>query len=186
MKLTTNKLLFIATAIIMLFMVVSTYQYNLIKDYQRLIESIDTTTTTKLIHDTVYKDTTIIDKQPIIKYKTITKTDTLYKDTIPFILTKENKTFSNTIINDGDTTTYQAHISGYNVNNDSLPRLDSLKLHTSHRIINTVQYTTQVIKVPQKDRKWHLSPSIGFGYGLTKKETDIYLGVAFGYNIWNK
>lgn len=181
MKLTTNKLLFIATAIIMLFMVVSTYQYNLIKDYQRLIESIDTTTTVK--HDTVYNTQVITDTVPKLKYKYVYKRDTLYKDSVPHLITLENKTYQDTLITNEDTISYQAHVSGYNMDEQNYPRLDSINLHRTFKTITVYQETIIEKKTPQNVRKWHLSPSVGIGYGLTQKQFDAYLGISLGYDI---
>ena len=177
-------LLAVATVIMMGMLLVMHLQNDQINQLKDIINNTDTTTTVRT--DTVYQTKTVTDTVPKLVTKTIIKHDTLYKDSIPFLISLESKTFENTITEDDDTTVYQAHISGYDVNNNGYPRLDSIKLNTSHKTITVYQETIIERKVPQKTSKWHLSPSVGFGYGLTKKETDIYLGVSFGYNIWNK
>jgi hypothetical protein len=182
-KQTLHKLLGIACIIIALFIAVSTAQHYQIQRLKDIIEKIDTTTTIK--HDTVYQTQTFTDTVPITKYKTITKRDTIYKDSTKHILTLESKTYENTITNDGDTTTYQAHVSGYNLDNQPYPKLDSIKLHTSHQIINTYTETIIEKKVPQKQRKFNVSVGIGSGYGIINKQVDIYAGLIFGYRLWD-
>lgn len=181
-KQTLQKLLGIACIIIALFIAVSTAQHYQLQRFRDIIEKIDTTTTIK--HDTVYQTQTFTDTVPITKYKTITKTDTLYKDSIPYVLTLQSKSFENTITDDGDTTTYQAHVSGYNINDENYPKLDSLKLRTSHRIINTVETITIEKKVPQNVRKWHVSPQVTFGYDPLNKQWGTVMGLGIGYDIF--
>lgn len=181
-KQTLQKLLGIACIIIALFIAVSTAQHYQLQRFKDLIEKIDTTTTIK--HDTVYQTQTFTDTVPITKYKTITKRDTIYKDSTKHILTLESKTYENTITNDGDTTTYQAHVSGFNLDNQPYPKLDSIKLHTSHQIINTVETITIEKKVPQNVRKWHVSPQITFGYDPLNKQWGTVMGLGIGYDIF--
>ena len=182
----TNTLLIkTAALVIAVLIVITALQYESIKRYKRVIESNDTTTIiTK--HDTVYKTFTFTDTVREPEYVHVYHRDTLYKDSVPHIITLESKTYENTITNNGDTCTYQAFISGYNLDEQDYPKLDSINLHTSHQIINTYQEVIIEKKTPQNVRKWHLSPSVGVGYGLTQKKCDVYLGVSLGYDIFGK
>lgn len=189
-KLTTKTMLYMATGLLMMFIGIATLQYfqsNQYKKYIHQLETIinntDTTYTTQ--HDTVYKDTTIVFYKPVTKYKTIIRTDTLYKDTIPFMTQLNDRVYQSTNITpEGDTISYSAHITGYDINNQDYPRLDSIKLHTSHRVINTTTTVTIEKLIPQKQTRWTITPGIGTGYGLTTKNFDIYAGISVGYRLW--
>ena len=176
-------LLFVGTIMITFLLGVMYHQNRKLSEYRNIIENIDTTTVTK--HDTIYETKTYTDTIPQYITQTITKRDTIYKDSTQHILTLESKTFENTLTQDGDTTTYKAYVSGYNLDFQPYPKLDSINLHTSHRIINTNTTTTQVITVSQKRSKWHLSPSVGVGYGVVNKQWDAFLGISLGYDIFN-
>ena len=83
-----------------------------------------------------------------------------------------------------DTTRYTAYLSGYDINNEDYPKLDSINLHTSHRTINTVQtITIEKIKA-QKQRKWVITPSVGYGYGILNKQPDVFVGLTIGYRLY--
>lgn len=181
---TSTLLIKTAALVIAVLIVITALQYESIKRYKRVIESNNTTITTK--HDTLYKTFTFTDTVREPEYVHVYHRDTLYKDSVPHIITLESKTYENTITNNGDTCTYQAFISGYNLDEQDYPKLDSINLHTSHQIINTIQYVTIEKIKPQNVRKWHLSPSVGVGYGLTQKKCDVYLGISLGYDIFGK
>lgn len=183
MKLTNSTLLWISTLIILGFIIVSTMQYNLINEYKDILNAMDSTVTTEIKHDTICKTVTYKDTVPKYITKTIVKKDTVYKDSIPHPLTLETKLYANTITNEGDTTSYEAYVSGYNIDDQDYPRLDSINVNTSHKTINTVETITEVIKVPQKRSKWHLSPSVGIGYGITSKQFEPYIGFGINYNF---
>lgn len=181
---TLATLLVIGTVVMMFLLGVMYYQDKRLQEYRNILENIDTTTVTKT--DTVYQTKTYTDTIPKYITKTITKRDTLYQqnDSTPHIVELKHKTFYNTVTEDKDTISYQAHISGYDVDSTDYPRLDSINLSLRHFITQTNTTTTQVIKVPQKRSKWHLSPSVGVGYGVVNKKADVYLGVSLGYDIF--
>lgn len=187
---TNNTLLYVAAALIALLAIVSTLQGHRISTFKQklhelqwIIDNADTTTTTKT--DTITLTNTIKEKVPIYKTKTVIKTDTIIsKDLDTFDISLNVKKYEATKTNDkGDTINYQAFISGYDKDNQGYPRLDSINVHTSHKVINTLQTVTIEKKVPQKASKWHLSPSIGLGYGLTTKQFDAFCGITLGYDI---
>ena len=65
-----------------------------------------------------------------------------------------------------------------------MPSLDSIKLNTSHQIINTTNTITITKTIKQKQSRWNISPSVGFGYGMINKQTDVYVGLSIGYRIF--
>lgn len=85
---------------------------------------------------------------------------------------------------DSDTIRYNAYVSGYDINDEGMPSLDSINVHTSHKNIHTIEYVTKTIKMPQKQNKWSIQPSVGIGYGLTTQKPDIYVGISIGYKIF--
>lgn len=84
---------------------------------------------------------------------------------------------------ESDTLTFQCSVEGYSMNDDSLPRMTDFKAHYKHKIIQTNTVTTIEKIKPQKQNKWHISPQIGIGYGLTNKKADIFIGIGINYNI---
>ena len=82
-----NILLFVATILITLMLVVINCQHRQVNKYKQLLELVDTTKTT----DTLYLEKTVTDSIPKLITTTITKRDTLYKDSIPYILTLKKK-----------------------------------------------------------------------------------------------
>lgn len=82
-----------------------------------------------------------------------------------------------------DTLTYEASISGWSVDNDSFPKLDSIKFalrgfYTKDREVITIEKITQ-----QKRKKLHFGPSVGVGIGITNKKPDIYVGVSLTLDL---
>lgn len=181
---TLTTLLFIGTVVMMFLLGVMYYQDKTLSKYRNILENIDTTTVTKT--DTVYQTKVYTDTIPKYVTRWKTKTDTLYKenDSVPHVITLNTKTFENTLTDNNDTLHYQAIVTGYDKDNEDYPRLDSIRWILSHQMIQTNTTTTQVIKVPQKASKWHLTPSIGTGYGLVNKQCDVYLGISLGYSIF--
>lgn len=176
-------LLVIGTVVMMFLLGVMCYQDKVLSEYKNILENIDTTIVTK--HDTIYETKTMTDTVPKYITKTITKRDTIYKDSAQHVLTLESKTFENTLTQDGDTTSYKAYVSGYNLDFQPYPKLDSINLHTSHRIINTVETITIEKKVAQKQKKWHLSPQATFGYDPINKNWGTVIGFGISYDIFN-
>lgn len=82
-----------------------------------------------------------------------------------------------------DTVGYQASVSGYGYEGDDYPRLDSINLSLRLQKVTDKEIITIEKIVPQKANKWHISPSIGVGYGLINKKPDIWVGVSANYNF---
>lgn len=83
-----------------------------------------------------------------------------------------------------DTLEYTAHVTGRSYEDEDLPTLDSISFVLMASKVKEVQTITNTITKRQRARKWHLSPSIGYGYGLTTRKTDLFVGIGVSYNIW--
>ena len=169
--------LFITLAILSIFYV--NYNYN-IKDLFNNTQKTDTVFSTKT--DTLWKDTTIIEKEFVPKTIVKTKTDTLFKangDTIQLIT--ESKRFDKTILSGKDTADVQVYTSGINTSLDSL----KIRLKTHKEVItNTVEITKYVEKKKTFWNRFHIQPQVGVGYGVFNKNIDAYVGVGIGFDIW--
>lgn len=123
------------------------------------IQIADTITITKT--DTI----TIIKPQPVIRYVDRIVRDTLYNtDSVPVLvdLPIETKVYQDS--------NYRAVVSGYR------PQLDSISIFNK----NQIQY---INKITYKTKKWNISPSIGFGYGVFNRKFDVYVGLSIGYSF---
>lgn len=185
---TLSILLLIETVIVSILFVQMYFQDKSIQKYKDFVNSIDTTTLTIVEKDTVYQTKTYTDSTPKYITKWRTKTDTLYRqnDSVQHLVSLKGKTYTNEIVDDKDTIEYQVHISGFDVDTQDYPRLDSINLILRHFLSQTNTTNTKVVKVPQERSKWRLSPSIGIGYGLVNKQSDVFLGVTIGYDIFGK
>lgn len=83
-----------------------------------------------------------------------------------------------------DTLEYTAHVTGRSYEDEDLPTLDSISFVLRASKVKEVQTITNTITKQQKPRKWHISAQGGYGYGLTTKKTDIYVGIGVSYDIW--
>ena len=151
-------------------------------DYKKLVSSIDYTTIVNT--DTVHETKTLTDTVPQYITRWKTKTDTLFKenDTIPHVVQLKGKTYSNTVTDDNDTITYHAHVSGYDVDSSQYPRLDSIEF--TLRRFNIQTNTTQVVKVPQKQKLLTTSPSVTVGYDPFNKQWGAMVGLSVNFNVW--
>ena len=169
--------LFITLAILSIFYVNDNYN---IKDWFNNTQKTDTVFSTKT--DTLWKDTTIIEKEFVPKTIVKIKTDTLFKengDTIQLIT--ESKRFDKTILSGKDTADVQVYTSGINTSLDSL----KIRLKTHKEVItNTVEITKYVEKKKTFWNRFHIQPQVGVGYGVFNKNIDAYVGVGIGFDIW--
>ena len=180
---TLSILLLVGTVIMTFLLGVMYYQDKVLSEYRNILENIDTTTVTKT--DTVYETKTVTDTVPKYITKWKTKTDTLYQpnDSTPHIVELKGKTYENTVTDKQDTISYQAHISGYDLDNKDYPRLDSINFTLRHQITQTNTTTTQVIKVPQKQNKVYLAPQFTVGYDPFNKQWGAIVGLGVGVRI---
>lgn len=181
-------LLLVETVIVSILFVQMYLQDKSIQRYKDFVNSLDTTTLTIVEKDTVFETKTYTDSKPKYITRWKTKTDTLYRqnDSLQHVVELKGKTYTNTITDNSDTIQYQVHISGYDLDSTDYPRLDSINLNLRHFFSQTNTNTTQVVKCPQKRSKWRLSPSFGIGYGLVNKQSDVFIGVTIGYDIFGK
>ena len=161
-----SSILLLVCTIVMATMLILMYaQEKKLYDYKKLVSSIDypiIVTTT----DTVYETKTLTDTVPQYITRWKTKTDTLFKenDTIPHLVELKGKTYSKTITDDNDTITYHAHVSGYDVDGQEYPRLDSIGFTLRRFMTQTNTTLKQVVNVPKKRQFITTSPSVTFCY----------------------
>ena len=184
----SSILLFICTLVMATMLILLYAQEKKLHDYKKLVSSIDYTTI--VTTDTVYETKTYRDTVPEYITRWKTKTDTLFKfkenDTVPHVVELKGKTYSNTFTDDNDTITYQAHVSGYDVDCSEYPKLDSIRFTLRRFVTQTNTTTTQVVNVPQKQKLLTTSPSITLGYDPFNKQWGAMVGVSLNFNVWNK
>ncbi len=182
----SSILLLICTLVMATMLILLYAQEKKLYDYKKLVSSIDYTTT--IVTDTVYETKTLIDTVPQYITKWKTKTDTLFKenDSTPHVVELKGKTYSKTFTDDNDTITYQAHVSGYDVDSVGYPRLDSIEFTLRRFNIQTNTTSTQVVNVPQKRQFITTSPSITLGYDPINKQWGAMVGLSVNFNVWNK
>lgn len=168
--------LFITLAILSIFYVNDNYN---IKDWFNNTQKTDTVFSTKT--DTLWKDTTIIEKEFVPKTIVKIKTDTLFKengDTIQLIT--ESKRFDKTILSGKDTADVQVYTSGINTSLDSL----KMRLKTYNKVItNTVEITKYVEKKKMFWDRWHVGLQGGYGYTFKTKDLQPYVGVGISFDL---
>ena len=180
-----SSILLLVCTLVMATMLVLLYaQEKKLYDYKKLVSSIDYTTI--VTTDTVYKTKTYTDTVPQYITRWKTKTDTLFKenDTIPHLVELKGKTYSKTFTDDNDTITYHAHVSGYDVDGQEYPRLDSIGFTLRRFIKQTNTTLTQVVKAQQKRQFITTSPSVTFGYDPLNKQWGAMVGLSVNFNVW--
>lgn len=179
-KLTNNTLLWVASFIILAFIIIASMQHDLINKYKDIINEMDSTVTTTVKHDTLWKDTTITETNFIPKYIKVLKRDTVFKDGDTLELVRESKRFDKTLTIDKDTADLQIYTSGIETSLDSLKM--ALKTHTNV-ITNTVTVTKYV-----KDKKifwdrFHIGLQCGYGYTFKTKDLQPYVGIGASFDL---
>ena len=182
----SSILLLVCTLVMAIMLVLLYAQEKKLYDYKKLVSSIDYTTIVNT--DTVFETKTYRDTVPQYITRWKTKTDTLFKenDSIPHLVELKGKTYSKTITDDNDTITYHAHISGYDVDGQEYPRLDSIGFTLRRFVTQTNTTSTQVVKVPQKRQFITTSPSVTVGYDPFNKQWGAMVGLSVNLNVWNK
>ena len=182
-----SSILLLVCTLVMATMLILLYaQEKKLYDYKKLISSIDYTTI--VTTDTIYETKTLTDTVPEYITKWKTRTDTLFKqnDSIPHLVELKGKTYSKTITDDNDTITYHAHVSGYDVDSQEYPRLDSIGFSLKRFNIHTNTTSTQVVKAQQKRQFITTSPSVTVGYDPFNKQWGAMVGLSLNFNVWNK
>ena len=122
--------------------------------------------TIRSVHDTtIYRD---------VPYETtIVKWDTITKDTVLPII---HKTYKDTLFNKHDTLYMESHVTGINV------QRDSLKVDWRKSDVISKEYI--YIREKEKKRRIHIGPMVGIGYGISNRKMDMYVGVGISYDLW--
>lgn len=169
-----NKLHTILLVIAILLMVTA-WVTILCKKTPPNVIKIDTVTVT----DTFWKDTVVTEKEFVPKIIVKKKVDTLYLENGDTLnLVTESKEFEKSIISDKDTCDLQIYTTGINTS------LDSLKMRLkTHSVTNIVEITKYVEKKKTFWERFHLGIQGGLGYGIVKKNVDIYVGVGGSMDI---
>ena len=182
-----SSILLLVCTLVMATMLILLYaQEKKLYDYKKLISSIDYTTI--VTTDTIYETKTLTDTVPEYITKWKTRTDTLFKqnDSIPHLVELKGKTYSKTITDDNDTITYHAHVSGYDVDSQEYPRLDSIGFTLRRFITQTNTTSAQVVNVTKKRQFITTSPSVTVGYDPFNKQWGAMVGLSLNFNVWNK
>lgn len=161
--------------IIAIFLIVTAWVALFCKKTPPNIVKTDTVTVT----DTVWKDTTITEKEFVPKIIVKTKVDTFYTekgDTVQLVT--ESKEFEKSIISDKDTADVKVYTSGINTSLDSL----KMRLRT-HSVTNTVEITKYVERKKTFWDRFHFGVQGGLGYGIVKKNVDLYVGVGGSFDL---
>lgn len=159
------------------------FTFNVFRGYilNETAEVVKTDTVFSTKTDTLWKDTTIVEKEFVPKYIIKQKTDTLFKengDTVELVT--ESKRFDKTLISDKDTAEVEIYTSGIETSLDSLKM--RLKTHTE-TVTNTVE-TTKYIERPKKLwNRIHIQPQVTSGYDLINKQWGITCGIGVGIEI---
>lgn len=150
--------------------------FSLYWGYHKQPEIKETRDTT-IIRDTVWKDTTIIEKQIVPKEVIKKKTDTLYlKDGKDTLLVTESKMFDKRLTTSQDTCDLQIYTTGINTSLDSLKW--RLKTHSTH-----TTETVTITKYVEKKKRFGIGPTVSFGYDPLRKEWGALIGVGININL---
>lgn len=176
----SNTLIFISIAIC--FIILGFFYLDRSGYFDPMKEVINTDTVFTTKTDTLWKDTTIVEKEIVPKYIVKKKVDTVYtKEGNTLNLITESKMFDKTILSNKDTAYLQIYTSGIETSLDSLKM--RFKTHTDV-ITNTVEVTKYVNKRKRFIDRFHIQPQVGVGYGVFNKKFDTYVGVGIGFDIW--
>jgi len=166
-------ILVLLSMLILAGMVWCTYQYPI------EVVKTDTLVTTKT--DTMWKDTTIVEKQLVPKIIEKTKIDTVFSnagDTIQLVT--ESKTYEKSLVSDKDTADLKIYTTGINTSLDSL----KMRLRTHTEVVtNTVEVTKYVEKKKTVWDKISIGLQGGYGYGFQYKGFEPYVGIGIAVNL---
>lgn len=179
MKLTNNVLLYVATILVAVCLVVMHYQNKTIQDFKNLIEQTDTSATIK--RDTIWRDTLITETKFVPKYIKELKRDTVCtKDGDTLELARESKRFDKRLTIDKDTADIEIYTSGIETSLDSLKM--ALKTHTDV-VTNTTTITKYIEKPKTFWKRFHIQPQVTSGYDIINKQWGITAGIGVGFDI---
>lgn len=136
-------------------------------------------TDTVMVSDTLYLRDTVTVSHPVPYLVTKVKTDTVYTpagDTLQLVT--ETKKYEENIIQDHDTATVKAQITGINA------ELDTISVMFNRRTVtNTVEITKYIEKKRKFLDRFHFTPNVSAGYGIFTRKPDIYVGIGVGFEL---
>lgn len=175
----SNTLIFISIAICFIILGFFYLDRSGYFDPMKEVIKTDTVFTTKT--DTLWKDTTIVEKEIVPKYIVKKNVDTVYTkkgDTLNLIT--EAKMFDKRLISNKDTADVQIYTSGINTSLDSLKM--RLKTHTDV-ITNTVEVKKYIQKKKTFWNRFHIGVQAGYGYGFNYKGLEPYVGIGASFDL---
>ena len=175
----SNTLIFISIAIC--FIILGFFYLDRSGYFDPMKEVIKTDRVLATKTDTLWKDTTIVEKEIVPKYIVKKKVDTVYTkkgDTLNLIT--EAKRFDKRLISNKDTADVQIYTSGINTSLDSLKM--RFKTHTDV-ITNTVEVTKYIQKKKTFWNRFHIGVQAGYGYGFNYKGLEPYVGIGASFDL---
>ena len=175
----SNTLIFISIAICFIILGFFYLDRSGYFDPMKEVIKTDTVFTTKT--DTLWKDTTIVEKEIVPKYIVKKNVDTVYTkkgDTLKLIT--EAKRFDKRIISNKDTADVQIYTSGIETSLDSLKM--RLKTHTDV-ITNTVEVKKYIQKKKTFWNRFHIGVQAGYGYGFNYNGLEPYVGIGASFDL---
>lgn len=175
----SNTLIFISIAIC--FIILGFFYLDRSGYFDPMKEVINTDTVFNTKTDTLWKDTTITEKEFVPKIIVKTKIDTLFKENGETVqLITESKRFDKTILSGKDTADVQVYTSGINTSLDSL----KMRMKAYNKVItNTVEITKYVDKKKTFWNRFHIGVQAGYGYGFNYKGLEPYVGIGASFDL---
>lgn len=175
----SNTLIF--TSIAICFIILGFFYLDRSGYFDQMKEVIKTDTVFTTKTDTLWKDTTIVEKEIVPKYIIKKNVDTVYtKEGNTLNLITEAKRFDKRLISNKDTADVQVYTSGIETSLDSL----KMRLKTHREIVtNTVEVTKYVHKKKTFLDRWHVGLQGGYGYTFKTKDLQPYVGVGIGFDL---
>ena len=175
----SNTLIFISIAICFIILGFFYLDRSGYFDPMKEVIKTDTVFTTKT--DTLWKDTTIVEKEIVPKYIVKKNVDTVYtKEGDTLNLITEAKRFDKMLISNKDTAYVQIYTSGIETSLDSLKM--RLKTH-SEIVTNTVEVTKYIQKKKTFWNRFHIGVQAGYGYGFNYKGLEPYVGIGASFDL---
>ena len=175
----SNTLIFISIAIC--FIILGFFYLDRSGYFDPMKEVINTDTVFTTKTDTLWKDTTIVEKEIVPKYIIKKKVDTVYtKEGDTLNLITEAKRFDKRLISNKDTADVQVYTSGINTSLDSL----KMRLKTHREIVtNTVEVKKYIQKKKTFWDRFHIGVQAGYGYGFNYKGLEPYVGIGASFDL---
>lgn len=123
--------------------------------------------------DTIYRPMIVKDTLPVLKYKTLYKTDTIVKNGDTIQIPIDRYVYTDTL---SDSVSYKAILRGYRAS------LDSIVINYPQRTIKAVKTKTITLQ-KTKVKHWNYGINAGVGYGIFNRKPDAFIGFTFGYSF---